>query len=619
MLIRTRAATVLLASVGALAPLPGMGTALHGQEPERIDFRSVTYAPPFDSVTAEDFVRRLGEKLNRLRSPRVRASFDRMVLGPDSVEVPSTAAPEGVRHIIEVRLGSAPRDPSLWQAGVTVLSADARELGRFETLGTTRDDLLDEVGARLIVTLTKPIRILSLDFPMRRGDAEAYGGLSKELPHMLYEGLGGSSRIQLIDQDREAAALLQEQLGDRAGFDQNTVVALGHRLGANYVVTGDYWELDGSLWVDFRCVSIETGQVVFGKGLVLDTVTVRGLYQRMIEAAEEMRLSISDDFLAQPTQTTYLAVTGFSPYPDTEENRRIIEELVRSASRKLAALGSNTLRIRDVPRTREAIVRPDEDRWQASGDLGADLLLTVQMERTRRDYPVLNVDLFDPSSPRQAQFTRLKEARVDRLDGALTEVLDELLDSLSLSMDLTELDRAALESQRYRGLIPQVDFPFKFGAAYQVRREPLLDMTLGLVLDAGMRFVPDDGGHWGIQPGIRLSILGARRPAKAIGTDVMATVTYRFHPHLERNWFVGASAGPMGAFRFGTGDINLASTNGAGVLLGVEVTLASARKMIYQIEWREAFHSIPDKTVGGYLFRGGRPGSVAVLIGTTFD
>lgn len=597
----------------ALALLGGAwcwpGGRLAAQQSLRVGVCAPRWQEPVDSSAAAAFVAGIRERL---------ALVPRPTLEPRALPSCSPEGASDVDYVVETTVGRAAEDAALFETQIRVLSPDWKLWGGFAAQSPRVPGLIEEAAPKLILTLTQPIRIAALRFPQRSGDTIRFGGFSTALPHMLREGLLNSSRIVLVDQDSTARREMEDQFRESGALDPNTSLRFGRLLGANYLITGDYLELDGELWIDVQCVSVETGQVVSSQGVVVDTVTVRAVHRAMSEVADALRASISEDFLAQPAGPRYLAVSGFVPYPDTPENRRVLDAIVRTAARKLRATGRRELRVEDTPERLDDVIRTGSDRWQISAERGADYLLSLRMDRSQRDDLVLDLDVFDPSRPRDAAPSWHITVPADDVDSELVPVLAEILETLLPGgSTLQPEERAALSSHPYRGLIQRVGFPITVGLAYQQAKALFLDVSLGLELEGGMSLVLDQRGHWSVGPRVSVFLLGIRGAPKVIGLDVLATSTYRFRPHLTRNPYVSLAIGYLGVTRFGTGALQFDTRLGSSVALGFEQTLASARRVTFEVEWRTAFQEIPSKTLGSFRFDGGRPGGLSVTLGTT--
>lgn len=563
-----------------------------------------------DSAPAAELGRGLGDRLQMVDRPPVSVSYGGCQRG-DTLEVD---------YIVEVAVGLAEADTSLLAARVQVFSPEWALWATFEDVhATSLDELVVATAPRLITTVTRPIRIAMVRFALRGGDSTRYGGFSTALPHMIREQLLVSSRIVLVEQDTLLRGQMEAHLRDAGALDPTTLLRYGRRLGANYLVLGDYLEHEGALWVDVQTVSVETGQVLLTEGVVVEPISLRALQQAMTELGDVLRTSISEDFLAQPGGPRYLALNGFPPYPDTGENRRLLDAVVRNAARKLRAAGIRELRVQDIPEGPEELVGAGGDRWQITSERGADFLVSFQLDRSHLDSLVVDVDVFDPARPRDAVFSDHLIVPVDAVDDQLVPSLERLLDALlAPGRSLTDDERAALRSHPYRGLIRRIDFPVRAGIGYQGSDALFATVRAGLELEGGVRVFLDDGGHWSVGPTVSLFALGARGDAKVLGGDILGRVAYHFRPHLVRNPYLAVSGGLMGVARFGTGDFNTDARFGVGVAVGFEQTLASARTITWELEFRRAVGEVPPKNLAGVRFEGGRPGGFSLTIGTTW-
>ena len=89
--------------------------------------------------------------------------------------------------------------------------------------------------------------------------------LGKGLQSMLTTDLSQVEGITLVERARLQELLNELNLGAEGVLDPATAVKVGKTLGATHVVAGSYTIVEGSMRLDARLVSVETGEVVLGE------------------------------------------------------------------------------------------------------------------------------------------------------------------------------------------------------------------------------------------------------------------------------------------------------------------------------------------------------------------
>jgi hypothetical protein len=587
---------------------PGPGTA---QERSRIVLIEMFAASPADTGVVTPLARALEQQLGRMAGtivPSIQVVRDtRIKAGNDSARVPADRAQIAVSRVEGVLL----------RAKVTVMPLTGEPFD-FEVTQVQVNDLADQLAGQLVFRLTRRIRIGMLSFPMRRGNVDKYGNLDKSLPAMIGEGLTVSPRITLVESlSEEQLEQLKESIPQAAGLhDQRTALTLGRRLHANYLLMGEYWELNDAVRVDVRCVNVETGVVVVTRGINITNVSVDRIHREMSSLAATLRAIIENDFTphARPRN---VAVSARSPYPDNRENRRILEELVRTVARKMRVTRHDSLRVHvPTPERLREYLDQRVDGLLVSAELEADYLFTLSLNRFDRDELEIELDVFDALNPAERRFHRQVTASVVQVNQHLEALADSAL--ASIGIQLSAAQRAAWREPGYRGLYQPLGFQVQIGPSLRADEGLFLGVGGGIALEFGFTWTPFDSGRWQVQPmGLRFDFLGKRSQRVVVGADLLfATLNYRHRPHMTLNPYVGASFGYLGVFRGGTGDKSYDARLGFGLAAGLEHTFENARRFTYQIRWLRAVDNVASQRLGQSTFPYGRPGGLYLSIGT---
>ena len=86
------------------------------------------------------------------------------------------------------------------------------------------------------------------------------------LAQMLITDLQQSGDLTLVERTRIQDVLAEQQLVREGLVDSSTAARIGELTGARWLVMGTYFELMGSLRIDARVVSVDTGEIVYTAG-----------------------------------------------------------------------------------------------------------------------------------------------------------------------------------------------------------------------------------------------------------------------------------------------------------------------------------------------------------------
>jgi len=101
------------------------------------------------------------------------------------------------------------------------------------------------------------------------------------LAQMLVSDLVGKPGITVVERQQLQAILEELKLGHSGVVDQGTAAKVGKLLGADHVVMGGYFEIQGQFRLDARVVDTERGVVVHGKGYNGTSAQFLDLEQRL--------------------------------------------------------------------------------------------------------------------------------------------------------------------------------------------------------------------------------------------------------------------------------------------------------------------------------------------------
>ncbi|HXS99252.1 MAG TPA: CsgG/HfaB family protein [Elusimicrobiota bacterium] len=108
-----------------------------------------------------------------------------------------------------------------------------------------------------------PLVIAALPIHNATGDKtqDGVGGL---LADLLTAKFAAQSHFKVVERHRISEVIDELHLVDAGPFDQDTAVKVGHLLGANVLVIGDFSRLGERTVLTLRLVKVETGEVIGG-------------------------------------------------------------------------------------------------------------------------------------------------------------------------------------------------------------------------------------------------------------------------------------------------------------------------------------------------------------------
>lgn len=480
------------------------------------------------------------------------------------------------------------------------------------------DYLANEIADRLILRLTRDIRIAISDFTMTVGDTARFQRMGIALPRMLATRLGSSrsNRLLLLE--------VSPQFRDSAGrespgsHDQRTAVRLGRELHANYVIHGDFLVLGETLRIDVRCVSMESRAVIASLGASIPSITVKSIDSALVMLAAELRSAVEEDYMERANRPRYVGVAGVQPVPATRENEAMTREIVRTLERKLAYVTGTRLRVREQF-TDVALRSGTEPRWNLASELSADLVIRVRLDRTLRDRPHIEAEYFDVESM-QSSHPLSQRVAIDSVTVALDSIVSTLYQLYA--SPLTDSVRGRVGS--LRSVEPERRPWTDFGIGLAVNHHAH-DLFIGAGSGAILRFSKTTVIHgwdqqvWVEWLGFRLDLFGMKDWGRmmVVGYDVFVSAAWRLDRHRASSFFVGPLAGLLGVARRTPLDVQLDGALGVGLQAGLEHTLPTGRRIRYRLEYTTSFTDVPPKTLGGEFFPGGRAGGLYFTVATS--
>jgi TolB-like protein len=177
-------------------------------------------------------------------------------------------------------------------------------------------------------------RIAILYFDNGSDNAEL-SRLRKGLADMLISDLSKIKMLNVIERARLEEILNEQKLNNSKEFDASTATKVGKLLGVQYILTGAFFDLMGSMRMDARIIDVETGKIIKSEGIDGQTNTFFDLEKKLVvKIASGLNVELNaDNKESQETKTSSLSYETSLLYSDAldkmdkGENGKAIELL----------------------------------------------------------------------------------------------------------------------------------------------------------------------------------------------------------------------------------------------------------------------------------------------------
>jgi TolB-like protein len=299
-----------------------------------------------------------------------------------------------------------------------------------DEIRTIQERLAEKFLKDIEMHLLGRIRIGLIDFKMTGGNS-AFRFLEESIPTMLATGLSASREFILIETKSESQLLNKREEGRRGIFDDTTILEVGRKLNANYLIMGEFWEYGAKMRIDARCVSIETGEIILSEAIALERIEITNITNEIKLLASKIRIKIEKDFMKKEKQTKSIAVVSFPPSPNSKKNRLVAGHIRKTLVRKLWIVPD--LRVKENSEKIRKYIEGREDKLKICSDLDISSLLTIQYEELHGDIIILDVELYDIAKPTQELYADTKKTKYKKLDEFINKVIYEALKDLEIN------------------------------------------------------------------------------------------------------------------------------------------------------------------------------------------
>jgi hypothetical protein len=102
--------------------------------------------------------------------------------------------------------------------------------------------------------------------------------------------------LNVIERARLEEILKEQKLNNSKEFDASTASKVGKLLGVQYILTGAFFDLMGSMRMDARIIDVETGKIIKSDGIDGPTNTFFDLEKKLVvKIAGGLNVELADD------------------------------------------------------------------------------------------------------------------------------------------------------------------------------------------------------------------------------------------------------------------------------------------------------------------------------------
>jgi len=195
-----------------------------------------------------------------------------------------------------------------------------------------QEAIVDDLNSATPNADAKRIAILYFD---NGSDNAELSRLRKGLADMLISDLSKIKMLNVIERARLEEILKEQKLNNSKEFDASTATKVGKLLGVQYILTGAFFDLMGSMRMDARIIDVETGKIIKSEGIDGQTNTFFDLEKKLVvKIASGLNVELNaDNKEATETKTSSLSYETSLLYSDAldkmdkGENGKAIELL----------------------------------------------------------------------------------------------------------------------------------------------------------------------------------------------------------------------------------------------------------------------------------------------------
>ena len=165
------------------------------------------------------------------------------------------------------------------KSNTTPVKADETPITSSDNVVKQQEDMVNNLNSTAPVANAKRIAILYFD---NGSDNAELSRLRKGLADMLISDLSKIKMLNVIERARLEEILKEQKLNNSKEFDASTASKVGKLLGVQYILTGAFFDIMGSMRMDARIIDVETGKIIKSEGIDGPTTTFFDLEKKLV-------------------------------------------------------------------------------------------------------------------------------------------------------------------------------------------------------------------------------------------------------------------------------------------------------------------------------------------------
>ncbi len=292
------------------------------------------------------------------------------------------------------------------------------------------EKIAEKLAAQIEAFLVRKIKIGLVKFDMTGGDSTSYGFLAESIPTMLATGLTSSREFSLIELKSEK--LIDDMIEKKKmdSYNQTSLIKYMKDEGANYLIMGEYWELNDQIRIDARCVSIDTREIILSEGINIDQIESENISAIINELASKISVLIKKDFIRKDKPNKSIAVAALPPTPESKNNLIISDHMRKTLTRKLRL--ANNVYVKDFSSELYQDLIQKDQKFKICSRLGVEYLLSLQFEQFEDEPYIFEVDLFYIENPTLEVYKEIRSIEKPEIDSFLNLVAKNTLNRLDV-------------------------------------------------------------------------------------------------------------------------------------------------------------------------------------------
>lgn len=165
------------------------------------------------------------------------------------------------------------------KSNTTLVKANETTITSSDNVVKQQEDMVNDLNSTAPVADAKRIAILYFD---NGSDNAELSRLRKGLADMLISDLSKIKMLNVIERARLEEILKEQKLNNSKEFDASTASKVGKLLGVQYILTGAFFDIMGSMRMDARIIDVETGKIIKSEGIDGPTTTFFDLEKKLV-------------------------------------------------------------------------------------------------------------------------------------------------------------------------------------------------------------------------------------------------------------------------------------------------------------------------------------------------